>query len=201
MLKDFWEYLRLLLAYLGKEEKEMETEEGYEAEEEVEETEKIRESENALYSRAICLLRDLEGVRSEAYTDVAGLWTIGVGHLLTKEELDTEVLQISGKKIPWRQGLSSEDIDALLRQDLIPLFAFVEKTVKVPLTPGQRIALVSFIFNVGRGAFKGSTLLGNLNAGGYDTVPDQLYRWVYAGGKQVKGLINRRRKEIEVWCS
>ena len=37
--------------------------------------------------RGLHLLKEWEGIRLKKYKDVAGKWTIGVGHLLTKEEL------------------------------------------------------------------------------------------------------------------
>jgi len=67
------------------------------------------------------------------------------------------------------------------------------------INQNQFDALVSFVFNIGGHAFRESTLLKKLNAGEYDQVPDQLRRWIYSGGKVVKGLINRREKEIERW--
>jgi lysozyme len=42
-------------------------------------------------------------------------------------------------------------------------------------------------------------LLKLLNQGQHDQVPTQLRRWVMAGGRKVKGLVNRREKEIRLW--
>ena len=71
--------------------------------------------------------------------------------------------------------------------------------VKVPLNQNQFDALVSFVFNVGNNAFRDSTLVKVLNAGHFDQVPTQLRRWIRDNGKIVKGLINRREKEIALW--
>ena len=58
------------------------------------------------------------------------------------------------------------------------------------------MALVIFVFNVGRGAFANSTLLKKLNRNNFKEVPFQLRRWNKSEGKVMKGLINRRNKEI-----
>ena len=71
----------------------------------------------------------------------------------------------------------------------------VDERVKVPLAQHQFDALVSFVFNLGAGAFAESTLLRELNAGRYDAVPLQLDRWVKAGGKTLEGLVRRRKAE------
>ena len=59
--------------------------------------------------------------------------------------------------------------------------------VKVPLEQDQFDALTSFVFNVGSGAFRDSTLLRLLNEGKYDEVPEQLNRWVKAARARSRG--------------
>lgn len=90
-----------------------------------------------------------------------------------------------------------------MRQDLAPFEDAVDSLVKVPLSDNQFAALVSFCFNVGIGAFKGSTLLKRLNKGKYDAVPYELLKWTKTTVNGVKidsqGLRNRRNKEIGLW--
>jgi lysozyme len=145
------------------------------------------------------LLAQWEGVRNAVYDDAAGLPTIGVGHLLTQDELDSGTIEINGQEAEYRHGLSDKQVLDLLAQDLVGFEKAVDKAVQVPLSQNQFDALVSFAFNVGTGAFDKSTLLKVLNQGQYDQVPGQLRRWVKAGGKTVDGLVNRREKEIALW--
>jgi len=142
---------------------------------------------------------DVEGWKPRAYKCAAGAWTIGVGHALTEAELSTERIRIDGKDVAWKNGLSDAEIDALLERDCERFFDAVDKLVKVEVDPCRREALASFAFNVGEGAFGDSTLLRRLNAGEYESVPEEMRRWVYAKGKVVKGLQNRRSKEIALW--
>ncbi len=142
-----------------------------------------------------------EGSERKAYRDVAGLLTIGVGHLLTQDELHSGKIYIGGVGIDYRRGLTKEQITDLLAQDLKGFEKVVNENVKVPLSQSQFDTLVSFSFNVGPVAFKNSTLLKVLNKKQYDEVPKQLRRWVYAGGNKVRGLQIRRENEIELWNS
>jgi lysozyme len=145
------------------------------------------------------LLAQWEGMRNAVYDDAAGLPTIGVGHLLTQDELDSGTIEINGQAVEYRHGLSDRQVLDLLARDLVGFEKAVDKAVQVPLSQNQFDALVSFAFNVGTSAFDKSTLLKVLNQGQYDQVPGQMRRWVKAGGKTVDGLVNRREKEIALW--
>ena len=139
------------------------------------------------------LVMQFEGLSLTAYQDVAGNWTIGYGHLIVPG--DPYYPYGSIKTITQAQA------QALLAQDMATADNCVSQSVTVPLTANQRAALQSFVFNVGCGAFQGSTLLRLLNQGDYSAVPGQLTEWVYAGGQVVQGLVNRRAKEAQVFAA
>jgi lysozyme len=129
------------------------------------------------------LIKGFEGLRLQAYLCPAGVWTIGYGHTkgVRKGDVCTE-----------------EDAEQMLRDDLIGFERCVTENVEVPLAQNQFDALVSFAFNVGCGAFKGSTLLRKLNAGD-PSASDELLRWTKAGGVEVDGLVARRHGEREIF--
>ena len=104
------------------------------------------------------------------YRCPANILTIGYGHT---------------KGVKKNMRLTTQEAEDLLRQDMKIYEADVKRLVDVPLTQYQFDALVSFVFNLGSGAFGGSTLLKKLNAGDYSAVPAQLMRWNKArvGGK------------------
>jgi len=145
------------------------------------------------------LLKQWEGFELKQYKDSAGLPTIGVGHLITQSEQASGEIVINGVPVAYANGLTDDQVLDLLSQDVKPAENAVNNGVKVALNQNQFDALVSFTFNVGAGAFNGSTLLKVLNQGQYDQVPDQLRRWNKAGGKVVQGLVNRRENEIKLW--
>jgi len=144
-------------------------------------------------------IREWEGSRARAYRDAGGKLTIGVGHLLTKSELASGKLWIQGQAVPYAAGLSDKQILDLLGQDLAGAEQAIKDGVDVELSQNQFDALVSFCFNVGRMAFKNSTLLRLLNQEKYDELPAQLRRWVRCNGKVIQGLVSRREQEIELW--
>jgi len=145
------------------------------------------------------LLTLWEGSRNEIYQDAAGLWTIGVGHLLTRDELTSGKILIFGDPIKYADGLNKLQIDRLLTQDLSGAEGAVNAGVNVALNQNQFDALVSFVFNIGRQAFYASTLRKVLNDNKYNKAPEQFRRWNMAGGRVVPGLTNRRQNEIKLF--
>jgi lysozyme len=131
------------------------------------------------------LIISFEGIRLEAYKCPAGVWTIGVGSTVPAVH--------AGEVITKQQALARFD------KDLTKFENAVDRLVKVPLTQNQFDALVSFTFNVGEGALAKSTLLKKLNAGDYDAVPTELMRWTKGGGRELPGLVRRRRAEAAMW--
>lgn len=154
-----------------------------------------------LSEQGIDELIQLEGKENRAYRDIANHYTIGVGHLISKREINSGKIEINGEFVDWQAGLTDNQIKNLLRQDVKAFEKAVENIIFVPLTQRQFDAITIFAFNIGIGAFHSSTLVRQLNKGNYDAVPAQLMRWNRAGGKISKGLTNRRNAEIKIWNS
>lgn len=134
-----------------------------------------------------------EGFRSELYDDAAGHCTIGFGHLVHHGRCD------GGEPRELRRGITRERALELLQEDAKAAADAVNRAVEVPLSQPQFDALVSFVFNVGAGAFGESTLLRMLNEGRYRDVPRQLDRWVKANGRTLEGLVRRRAAEGDLF--
>ncbi|WLT09664.1 glycoside hydrolase family protein [Bartonella apihabitans] len=134
-------------------------------------------------------LKQWEGLKTKAYKDSGGVWTIGYGHTAT-----------AGEPKP-RAGMviTAAEAESILLKDLMQYEAAIENNVKVELNDNQFAALVSFVYNIPLASFKKSTLLKKLNAGNYDAVPTELMKWTKAGGKKIQGLVNRRRAEGYLW--
>lgn len=129
---------------------------------------------------AVPLVAAFEGLRQTAYLDPVGIPTACFG---------------ATKGVRLGQVYTREQCDDLLAKELLEANAGVDSCVRVPLTEGQRTALVSFAYNVGRGKFCGSMLVRKLNAGDYVGACNELPRWVYAKGVKLPGLVNRREQE------
>ena len=145
------------------------------------------------------LIKKLEGCSRFVYEDQGGLPTIGIGHLLTRTENVTGKIFINGEPIFYQLGLTDRQCVALLRQDLAVPVNTVNEAVIVPLNQNQFDALVSFVFNVGCGNFRKSTLLRVLNSGNYEKIPEQMKLWCYVNENVSKGLQKRREEEIRLW--
>lgn len=142
-----------------------------------------------------------EGVVATMYRDQAGLPTIGVGHLLTRDELASGKLWLPTGAVDWHVGLSDEQVVELLEQDLDNAEAAVDRAMPdvENLSQAQFDALVSFVFNVGTHAFRDSTLRKRILGGQLHEVPTQLRRWVWAAGRIDPVLAKRREDEIAQW--
>ena len=135
--------------------------------------------------RGIDLIKKFEGLELTSYEDAAGVLTIGYGH--------------TGEDVKPGDVISKEQAEKLLRRDLEEAEQGVNRNVTVPLTQNQFDALVSFTYNLGTTALANSTLLRELNKGRYESAAAQFERWVYAGGKKLKGLIRRRIAEKQLF--
>lgn len=125
-----------------------------------------------------------EGLRTSAYRDSGGILTIGYGH--------------TGPDVHEGMRISKARALALLTSDLREAARAVARNVHVPLTVRERIAAISFTFNVGEGGLQNSTFLRRLNEGRRREAADALLRWVRdAQGHVLLGL--QRRRRLERW--
>lgn len=123
-----------------------------------------------------------EGRELEAYLDEGGVPTICDG--------DTYNVRLGDVATP-------QECDARLRGQLAISNDAINKYVRVKLADHERAALISFIYNVGVGAFRNSTLLRKLNDGDGKWCYE-LDRWVKVNGKVSRGLVKRRSIERRI---
>lgn len=107
------------------------------------------------------LIKEFEGFYPNYYIDPVGIKTIGYGHACHANSCGPEI------KPPLTEAQATELLITDLQRSYEPC---VEKAVTVPLNDNQFSALVSFVFNLGCGAFKSSTLLRRLNAKGNNSL-------------------------------
>lgn len=121
-----------------------------------------------------------------AYADPVGIPTICHG---------------TTKNVRLGQVATKDQCKQWLLEDLDDSAAAVDRLVKVDLTDHQKIALYSFIYNVGQGAFAKSTMLKLINQGQFCAAAAQFPRWNKAGGKVLNGLTKRRVAEAGLWTT
>ncbi len=132
------------------------------------------------------LIKRHEGFREEAYLCPAGIYTIGYGH--------------TGNEVKEGCTITPEEGEILLMADLERYESVVNKFVSAPLTQSAFDALVSFSFNVGAGAFLGSTLFHLVNSDPHQReIADEFNKWVNARGRRLEGLVKRRAEECNLY--
>lgn len=139
-------------------------------------------------SQGLELIAGFEGFVRTPYNDAAGHATIGFGHLLHHGPV-TDADRKEWGTISREKGL------ALLAQDVRAAEQAVHRFVTADLTQAQFDALVSFAFNVGARALQTSTLLRKVNACDRRGAADEFLRWTRAGGRELPGLVTRRKSE------
>ena len=128
-------------------------------------------------------LKAFEGLMLTAVRDVGGVLTIGYGH--------------TGKDVEEGDRISPYWAEELLKEDL-GLVESQVRALKVARTQGQFDALVSFVYNLGIGRLRNSILLKVIrNGGSRNQIKTEFKKWVYAGGKKLKGLEKRREWEAK----
>jgi lysozyme len=135
-------------------------------------------------TKGIELIKYFEGCELEAYKCAAGVWTIGYGHI---------------KGVTPESVITQEQAEQMLVEELNEYEGYINDMVTTPLSQNQFDALVSWVYNLGGGNLKASTLLKVLNSGDFNGVPAQLMRWNKAGGKVLEGLTRRRQAEADLF--
>jgi len=135
--------------------------------------------------KGINFIKSFEGFSSTIYLCPAGYKTIGYGHLIKKHKNFTSITE-------------SEALE-LLKKDILHAENTVIRLTNIALNQNQFDALVSFVFNVGSGAYQRSTLRAKVNRGAHQEVPLEFMRWIRVNGIVSRGLVNRRFAEAELY--
>ena len=132
----------------------------------------------------IDLIKHFEGCETEAYLCPAGVPTIGYGHI---------------KGVQMGDVITEAQAHEMLVEELDEYESYINDLVTVSLNQNQFDAMVSWVYNLGGGNLRASTLLKVLNSGDYAGVPAQMMRWNKAGGKVLEGLTRRRQAEADLF--
>lgn len=141
---------------------------------------RIKLASLGLSAAALVGIATFEGYSPTTYLDIVGIPTIGFG--------------TTGGVKP---GQKTDPVAALQRKlsDVQKFEGAIKQCVTVPLHQYEYDAYLSLAYNIGSGAFCGSTLVKKLNQQDYTGACREILRWNRAGGKVVRGLSVRREKE------
>jgi lysozyme len=161
------------------------------------------------------LMHQYEGYRNKPYLCPAHIWTIGYGHVLYQEQIRLPVVYLQKheellEKPTLRKNyvLNAQDNRVWSKDEINSLFAsdveIFERGV-LRLAPsllgrqGAFDACVSFSFNAGLGNFQRSTIRMKINRGDWEGAAQAFMQWTKGGGKELPGLVNRRKAEIKLF--
>lgn len=134
--------------------------------------------------KGIDLIKEFEGCVLKAYKCPAGVWTIGYG---------------TTQGVKPNMVITQAQAETFLKRDIKPVERFLN-SMGINYTQGQFDALTSWIYNLGIGAFKSSTMYKYIVARRKDVeIADQMVRWVNSGGKPLLGLKRRRVTEANMF--
>jgi lysozyme len=145
----------------------------------------------------LSLIQQQEGLVLHAYKDQIGVWTIGYGNTYYPP------YYLNGRKVQQGDLITQQQADDFLNYVVINDVAnVIRKFITAALNDNQFSALCSFSYNLGAGALEHSTLLKVLNANPEDPeIRVEFGKWVYAGGKVLDDLVNRRKAEADLYFS
>lgn len=126
------------------------------------------------------LTKKSEGLKLTSYKCPAGVWTIGYGHT---------------KQVKQGMKISKEKAEQYLTEDLYSAKADLQSLCKVPLSKGEFVAMVDFVFNFGKAKCQNYNVFKLLNAGKYKEAGEYLTKYHFSGKESLDGLITRRNEE------
>ena len=134
---------------------------------------------------AVALVGAWEGLRTVAYRDIVGIPTVCFG-------------ETRGVKMGDRYTV--EECKAMLGNALVEFETGMRACLKNPDTLPDKVyvSCLAFSYNVETGAFCRSTLVRKASAGDLTGACNELPKWNRAGGKVVRGLVNRRAEEQKI---
>jgi lysozyme len=137
--------------------------------------------------RGLDLIKKYEGFSAHAYKPVPGekFWTVGYGHY--------------GPDVHPTTHVTLSHATRLLRADVRDAERAVDRLVKVPINQNRFDALVSLCYNIGSGAFAGSTVLRELNRRHYVRAALGFGMWVRGANGRLPGLVKRRAAEARLF--
>ena len=127
----------------------------------------------------IGMVSGYEGKQNDPYKDIVGINTVCYGET----------------HVAMRRYSDAECGDMLARSIADHAAPVVQRNPELAGHPDQLAAAVSLAYNIGPGAYSKSSVARQFSAGQWRAACDAFLRWSYAGGRQIKGLLDRRQSE------
>lgn len=139
-------------------------------------------TEEEVLNLAVDICKEFEGFKAYEYICPAGIKTIGYG--TTRD---------------YPEGpITEQEATELLKRDLKENLKYI-KFYAPNLTDHKLAAILSWVYNLGIGNFKSSTMLKRIKVGKHKEAATELLRWDKANGKPLAGLTRRRKREHDIY--
>jgi lysozyme len=158
------------------------------------------------------LMHQYEGYRNKPYLCPAHIWTIGYGHVLYQEQIRLPMVRKEGytgmirSEYPLRaednRVWSKDETNKLFEDDVANFERGVLRLAPTVLgRQGAFDACVSFAFNAGLGNFQRSTIRMKTNRQDWEGAAEAFMQWTKGGGRELAGLVKRRKAEKALFLS
>lgn len=151
---------------------------------------------NAAIADAVPFIKEHEGFRGTAYRDAVGKWTVGYRQT-----------EIDGRPVREGDTITEKDASAFVERRARENAALLHRQNPWTenLSQGALSALYDVAYNLGAkalGASRSPRLNSEMESADmdYDSIVwRELPTYTYAGGKELKGLVNRRNDALKRW--
>lgn len=127
----------------------------------------------------IGVIAQWEGKSNDPYKDIVSTWTVCYGET----------------NRPMRRYSDAECKDMLAESAADYGAAVLKRNPELRGHDPQIVAATSLAYNIGSGAYARSTVARRFSEGRWVSACNAFMLWTYAGGRQVQGLVNRRKAE------
>lgn len=146
------------------------------------------------------MLRFDEGEKLQVYKDTEGYWTIGIGHLLTKNPSKEQAIACLDKELNRVTSgvISKSESEQLFNQDTSRALQDISRSelssIYIQMNGPRRAALVNLTFQLGlAGVLKFRKMIQYLKVGNYEAAADE-----GLDSKWARQTPNRARRVTEV---
>ena len=148
--------------------------------------------------KGLRLIQEFESFEATPYLDSARVWTIGYGSTYYPNgkkvtKFDKPINRIYAETI--QRNVIKNDFEPVINELL------KNEIEKGFITQNMYDAILSLTYNIGVNGFKKSSVLRWLKQGDKENASNVFLLWNKAGGKVLRGLVNRRKKERELFLS
>jgi lysozyme len=162
--------------------------------------------------KGIDLMHKFEGFRNRPYLCPAKIWTVGFGSVLYQDQIRLPMIRkddytgMVRHEYPLKpednRVWSKEEIDKLFSRDIATFERGVLRLVPSSASSQGRFdALVSISFNFGLGNLQRSTIRMRANRGDHTGAAEAFMMWTKAGGRELPGLVRRRKEEMALYLT